>query len=269
MKQPGLRPCNRGWSRRTPRACVLGGFRRAVRGAPALAIASAVARSAQASPAPFAALRLRSGGGRGPAAPRPLIGGSGHSVVCALRLGRGAVPAPLRRLRRRLRRFFAQARRARRAALRARSAPRSRPPAALPPRSGCSSLRPPGCCASLRGRPSAPLLRPFARPRPCFGVAALRAARFGGRARSAPPPSASPVARAGGRRVPPARAPPSAGLFLRPRPPAAIFEGLPRFARIPAACAAGCANTRSAQSRAKRAMYPKEERRYTPLKRRR
>lgn len=190
MKQPGLRPCNRGWSRRTPRACVLGGFRRAVRGAPALAIASAVARSAQASPAPFAALRLRSGGGRGPAAPRPLIGGSGHSVVCALRLGRGAVPAPLRRLRRRLRRFFAQARRARRAALRARSA-------------------------------------------------------------------------AGG------RGPPSAGLFLRPRPPAAIFEGLPRFARIPAACAAGCANTRSAQSRAKRAMYPKEERRYTPLKRRR
>lgn len=258
-----------------------------MRGAPALAIASAVARSAQASPAPFAALRLRSGGGRGPAAPRPLIGGSGHSVVCALRLGRGAVPAPLRRLRRRLRRFFAQARRARRAALRARSAPRSRPPAALPPRSGCSSLSPPGCCASLRGRPPASLLRPLRSP-PSRALGSLRCARPASGAVLAPLRRLRrrPVARAGGRRVPPARAPPSAGsgrsapppggaarlrraFFCAPAPRRQFFAGLPRFARFPAAYAAGCANTRSAQSRAKRAMYPKEERRFTPLKRRR
>lgn len=97
--------------------------------------------------------------------------------------------------------------------------PARAPPPPCPRRSGCSSLRPPGCCASLRGRPPAPLLRPFARPRPGFGVAALRAARFGGRARSAPPPTASPVARAGGRRVPPARAPPSAGSGRSAPPP--------------------------------------------------
>lgn len=257
-----------------------------MRGAPALAIASAVARSAQASPAPFAALRLRSGGGRGPAAPRPLIGGSGHLVVCALRLGRGAVPAPLRRLRRRLRRFFAQARRARRAALRARSAPRSRPPAALPPSlrvlvapsSGLLRFAP----RSPSGSAPSPLRSPppglwgrCAARGPLRGPCSLRSAAYGVARRpgggAAGPPCSRPAfggvrslrSAAGG------RGPPSAGLFLRPRPPAAIFEGLPRFARIPAACAAGCANTRSAQSRAKRAMYPKEERRYTPLKRRR
>lgn len=162
------------------------------------------------------------GGGRGSVCPSPPFGGVGaFSGMRAAPWSRGALrpapppsasPAAL---------FRAGPPCAAGRAARPLRSPRA-PPRRLPPRSGCSSLRPPGCFASLRGRPPAPLLRPSARPHRGFGVATLRAARFGGRARSAPPPSASPVAPAGGRRGPPsARAPPSAGYGRSAPPPGA------------------------------------------------
>ena len=165
-------------------------------------------------------------------------------MVCALRLGRGALCAPLRRLRRRLRRFFAQARRARRAALRARSAPRARPPAACPLAPGArrSVLR----AASLRSA-VALRLRSFAPPlAPTGALGSLRSARPASGAVLAPLRRLRrrPSPRRGGGGAPPPRAPrlrrgsvaplrrrgrgpPSAGLFTRPAP-----GGFSRFARF-------------------------------------